>query len=142
MSETQEQNVIQALEESTGRKVEVAQNMDEVLTANLRGAYATVDRLILELTQIDELRNREDKRNPQKVDAVIEGVKKLKTAIMYGVAYGIDNAVDIPEFKSKEEAIMAGAFAQLLDLRNVQLAINLKNKEEQTKGETNVTEEK
>lgn len=136
MSESQitaEQAVEAKLKEKTGLDVKFSE-FDTLTEQRLKMAYKAFGRLVTEVTQIETIKNREDRRNPDKVDAIIEGVKSLKTAIMYALAVGIDNVVEQPNFKKQEETVVAGIFAQLLDLRNLQLAANMRK-------ETNTGEE-
>lgn len=130
---TAEQAVEAKLKEETGLDVKFSE-FDTLTEQRLKMAYKAFGRLVTEVTQIETIKNREDRRNPDKVDAIIEGVKSLKTAIMYALSVGIDNVVEQPNFKKQEETVVAGIFAQLLDLRNLQLAANMRK-------ETNTGEE-
>lgn len=116
------------LKEATGVDVKFSE-FDSLTQQRLKMAYKAFGRLITEVTNIETINNREDRRNPDKVDAVIDGVKSLKNSIMYALGVGIDNVVELPHFKNEDEAVVAGILAQLLDLRNLQLAANMRKEE-------------
>lgn len=125
---TAEQVVEAKLKEATGYDVKFSE-FDDLTEMRLKIAFKSFGKLITEITQIETINNREDRRNPDKVEAIIDGVKSLKNSLMYGLAVGIDNVVDLPKFKNESEAVAAGILAQLLDLRNLQLAANMRKEE-------------
>lgn len=113
------------LKEATGVDVKLTE-FDSLTEQRLKMAYKAFGRLITELTLIETINNREDRRNPDKVEAIIDGVKSLKTSLLYAIGVGIDNVVELPKFRNENEATTAGILAQLLDLRNLQLAANMR----------------
>ena len=127
-AEAAEAAVEAQLKEVTGVDVKFSE-FDSLTEQRLKMAYKAFGRLVTEVTQIETINNREDRRNPDKVDAVIDGVISIKNSIMYGLGVGIDNVVELPKFRNENEAIAAGILAQLLDLRNLQIAANMRKEQ-------------
>lgn len=138
---TAEQAVEAKLKETTGMDVKFSE-FDTLTENRLKMAYKAFGRLITEVTKIETINNREDRRNPDKVDAIIEGVQSLKIAMLYALGVGVENVVDLPTFKKEEQPMIAGILAQLLDLRNLQLAANMRKEDKgiitNSEGEQNV----
>lgn len=125
---TAEQVVEAKLKEATGYDVKFSE-LDSLNKSRLKMAYQAVERLIPELLGTELINNREDKRNPEKIENVLQGAKKLQRAVLYGICHGIEKSVTLPKFQTEEEAVTAGAIAQLMELTMLELAANMRKEE-------------